>query len=361
MDIKSTLGISPEYLGVLQKAASRYLGSGAPSAALQRGIQNLFETYSPDVLRKRAEIRSRWGFAPEGFNVSVTNACNLHCRYCYYGAESLAEDVIVHIDLDRLGIVFGEMKDQFGIRFVILTGGETTFRLREIAERYPDITFFAYTNGKLLTADFCRDLENFGNVIIALTIVGQQATHDTIRPGNYVEVMDAVENLRHSRLVWGFSLTESRVNYNEIVEADLLDFFLQFEPFFFRMIPFMPVGREQKDWALTLEEYAQIAAIIQDKRQRNGVLIHDYINDPTVGIGCMAGGVKNFLITERFELSPCVFMDTLTPPLEFKDESSNLVEVLREHPYFTRARDLAARFPRCIILQNSNWREKIVH
>ncbi|MFA5813773.1 MAG: radical SAM protein [Patescibacteria group bacterium] len=318
----------------------------------------MLATYSPEALRRRVDIRRRWGFAPEGYTVSVGNDCNLNCGYCYYGAGGPAGKEVVQIDLERLGTIIGEMKNEFGIRFVTLTGGETTLRLREIAARWPDVTFYAYTNGKLLGAEFCRELEELGNVVIALTVIGTEPVHESIRPGNYAQVMAAAENLRQSSLVWGFSLTESRVNYREIVDDGLLDCLLQFGPFFFRMIPFMPVGREQVGCALTTEEYARIAEVIRRKRE-DGLLIHDYINDPTSGYSCMAGAERSFFITERFELCPCVFMDTRTPPLEFRDGSSNLMQVLREHPYFRRARELATRHPRCIILENPRWREAV--
>lgn len=352
-------GISPEYLRVLLKVAKPYLEPGTSSMALQRGAQNLLATYAPAALCRRARIRNSWGFAPEGYTVSVTNECNLHCGYCYYGAGGLSEDRVIHIDLEKLGVVLCEMKEKFGIRFVTLTGGETTLRLREIASRWPDITFFAYTNGKLLNVEYCRELEELGNVVIALTIIGTESAHESIRRGNYAQTMAAAENLRRSSIVWGISLTESRVNFKEIIENNLLDSLLRLDPFFFRMIPFLPVGRGHDDWSLTSEDYGQIAAVIQDKRKR-GVLIHDYINDPSLGIGCMAGGIRSFHITERFELSPCVFMDTMTPPLEFGDGSSNLMSILREHPYFKNARELTARFPRCIILENNGWRNEIV-
>ncbi|MFH1537283.1 MAG: radical SAM/SPASM domain-containing protein [Patescibacteria group bacterium] len=359
MNSKSILGLSPEYLRALHNAAGRYLGLGTPSKALRRGALNILATYSPSALHRRAKIRRSWGFAPESYTVSVTNACNLCCGYCYYGAGGPTEKDIVHIDLEKLGVIFREMKEKFGIRFVTLTGGETTLHVREIAARWPDITFYTYTNGKLLSAEFCQELEELGNVVIVLTVIGTEATHEGIRPGNYAHVMAAVENLQRTSLVWGFSVTESRINFREIVEGGLLDSLLRFEPFGFRMIPFMPVGREQANWALTPEEHAQITTVIQRKK-KEGALIHDYINDPAFGYGCMAGGVRSFLITERLELSPCVFMDTLTPPLEFRNGSSNLMEVLQEHPYFRRARELVTRFPRCIILENSSWREEIV-
>ncbi|MFH1427794.1 MAG: radical SAM protein [Patescibacteria group bacterium] len=360
MSRKSSWGICPDYLNMLQRIASQYLGSGALSMALQQGVQNLQETYSPAALRRRAEKRRNWGFAPEGYTISVTSACNLNCSYCYYRAGDSSKNKIVHIDFNKLGIVLREMKENFGLRFVTLTGGETTFYLREIAVRWPDITFYAYTNGKLLNAEYCRNLEELGNVMIALTIVGTEAIHENVRPDNYIEVMAAVENLQRTSLVWGFSLTESRINYHEIVENNFLDFLMRFRPFFLRMIPFMPVGRERDNLALTLDEYSRIAEVIKVKRKRNNVPIHDYINDPNIGFGCMAGGVRSFLITEQFKLSPCVFMDTLTPPLEFRDKNSNLMKILRDHPYFRRARNLTAYFPRCIILENNNWRKDIV-
>lgn len=353
-----TRGLSQEYLSLLLRVAGQYLGSANLGDALKRGAANLMVTYSQDALLRRAQIRQDWGFAPEVYVVSVTNGCNLDCQYCYYGVGTGKHPTF--IDMDKLHIVLEEMKQHFGIRFVTLTGGETTLCLLEIARRNPEITFYAYTNGIKLTAEFCRELELLGNVIISLTIIGDETTHDGVRgDGNYARVMRAVDNLRGSQLFWGFSLTESRMNYEQIVDGGLLDVLLAFEPYFFRMIPYMPVGREGIELALTWEEFDRIAELIRAKKAA-GALIHDYINDSTSGLSCLVGRSKSFFITERFQLCPCVFMDTLTDPLQFADGRSNLVEVLRTHHYFQNARDQATKHPRCIILENPDWRRHIV-
>ncbi|MFH1292327.1 MAG: radical SAM protein [bacterium] len=357
MDKELARGISPEYLAILLGVAGKYLGSAGLGDALRRGATNLMATYSEEALQMRMGTRQEWGFAPEGYVVSVTNGCNLDCKYCYYSVGSGGQPT--YIDMDKLHIILEEMKQKFGIRFVTLTGGETTLCLHEIARRNPDITFYAYTNGIKLTAEYCQELESLGNVIIALTVIGDKIVHDSIRgDGNYNKVMRAVENLRRSQLIWGFSLTESRANYHQIVDGRLLDELMAFEPYYFRMIPFMPAGREGDCLALTWDEFDRIAEVIREKKTA-GALIHDYINDPTSGLPCLAGESKSFLITEEFRLCPCVFMDTFTDPLQFVDGQSNLTDVLRTHRYFQNAREQADQHPRCIILDNPHWRRDI--
>jgi MoaA/NifB/PqqE/SkfB family radical SAM enzyme len=359
MKIRLDLGISPQYALMLAQAALRYLVSagGRKSQFLRKGVYNLVATYHPGSLLKRARKRSELGFAPEGFVVSVTDWCNLNCNICYPDA---IKDGSVFIDLDKLDIVIQEMKREFGIRFVTLTGGEPLSHLREIAQRWPDVTFYTYTNATLLTREYCRDLQALGNVVLAVTIVGKKAIHDYIRGAvNYEKVMAAIDLLREFSLMWGFALTESRINYQEILEGTLLDELLIFNPLFFRLIPFQPVGRGANEWALSLEEFKRLAVVIGKKQKKyKHVIFHDYINLQSLGLPCMAGGARSFYLTEKLEVCPCVFMDLFTP-INFSGRHSNLMEILINHHHFRNARDLAAKHP-CIILHNPNWREDIM-
>lgn len=349
-------GISTQYLEVLRTASENALNN-KPTNLIRNGIYNLIETYSPQALLRRSWMREKCGFAPEGYAVALTDNSNISCKYCYYKASPNNGGVI---DFNKLSIILTEMKEIFGIRFVTLTGGETTLHLREIASRRRDITFFCYTNSVLLNYDYCKDLTRLGNVIPALTIIGGKETHSKIRGDkNYDQVLAAARCLKDLSLIWGFSLTESRVNYDEIVSGGLLDDLLRFKPNFIRMIPYMPVGRGADKWALTSEEYARISALIRSYKSRT--IIHDYINDQSLGIPCMAGGIRSFFITEKLEISPCVFMG-LSVPIKFSNRSnmrSNIMEIMKSHHYFKNARKLARRHRRCIILENPNWRQEI--
>ena len=357
VSVKSRL--SENYVLQLYRLVASLLFSPKFNLAQKRGFINMLRNYSPLTLRKRSLSRSKHGFAPEGFTVSVTDRCNLHCKYCY--ADSGPKG---HTDVDRakLNIIIDEMLAQFGIRFIAVTGGEPIPRVLELAGSRPDITFDCYTNATHLTRDICRELRRLGNVFLSVSIIGDTDTHDSIRgKGNYETVMAGIQNLKEQSLIWGFSLTESRANYDLLTRQDLLSSLEQHDPYFIRGIPFTPVGRESGQACFLVdEERHHVGRVIRDHKRRGRTIYYDYINDPSLGISCIAGGSRGFFINEKLQLSPCVFMDSFVK-IEFDSERnwSNVFEILLHHPFMINARKYGRTYPRCILLNDTNWRERI--
>ena len=145
------------------------------SRALLRSIDRALERkqVSPEVLHRllrtmlttwilrqdRSKASSEQQFAerhggyrpPATLVISPTKACNLHCTGCYAsgpGGEHLEWDVF-----DR---IIREAKEQWGLRFFTISGGEPfAYRsqgrdLLDAADRHSDCFFMTYTNGTLI-------------------------------------------------------------------------------------------------------------------------------------------------------------------------------------------------------------------
>lgn len=117
--------------------------------------------------------------------ISVTDRCNLRCRYCMprEGVPQLDHlDILTYEEIMR----FVRIAADAGITKVRLTGGEPLVRkgvedlVRTLAESYPLIDLALTTNGILL-ADFATGLRAAGLKRVNISI-------DSLNPGTYREL-----------------------------------------------------------------------------------------------------------------------------------------------------------------------------
>ncbi|NQV13321.1 MAG: radical SAM protein [Parcubacteria group bacterium] len=337
----------------------RRVRAGQLPPAYQRTVVNLSAAYFFWGLLSRHLIRVRKSFSPVELLVSITDWCPHQCRYCY-NRSGQGECKATYINLDRLNVILDEVKKAFGIRFAVITGGEPFPYVLKLAQRRPDFTFFVYTSGNI-SERACQEMVKLGNIIPALTIVDvNPEVHDYIRgSGSFQRIMTARTRLQSHQLPWGWSLTSSRINFQQLVKGGLLDKLASYQPYFIRAMPWMPVGRSDEDQVLSLAEMAQVGSNIREAQQR-GIVVFDYITAP-VGYPCLAGGRRSFFVAPDgkggLRISPCVFMEgEVSVPITFRvDGSSTLLETLQNNPWFVSARDLAGRH-QCIIHANrSDW------
>lgn len=362
MDIKFLLGRTFLMRCSWIRRVTSLVNQGAIPTSYNRTVANLTAAYFLRSMLARHLVRARYGFSPVEVLVSITDWCPHHCTYCYNksGREEKKADFI---NLNKLDTVLQEVRRAFGIRFAIITGGEPFPYVLELAARRPDFVFFTYTSGNI-DQGTCQEMVKLGNIIPAITIVDTNPTvHSSIRgPGSYGRVMGARDLFRSHQLPWGWSLTSSRKNYEQIVEGKLLEKLASLDPYFIRAMPWMPVGRSDESLVLSLEEMARVGAKIKEARKR-GLVVFDYISAP-VGYPCLAGGRRSFFLApdskDGLRISPCVFMEgEVSVPIDFDENGSTLLQVLRTNPWFVNARALAGKH-QCIIHENrGNWRELV--
>lgn len=326
--------------------------------AQKRGLFNILANYSKKALKKREQLVQMYGFAPEGYVVDLTDSCNLKCKYCYSDCGN-GEDH--YIDFKTLNIIISEMRDIFGIRFVTLSGGEPFPKVIELAHIHKNITFYTYTNGTYISEEIAKKLKKLGNVIPCISLIGPEKIHDYVRgKGSYNKVIEAILHLKRNHIIWGISITESKLNIEYLLQHNFLDTILIFYPYFIRMMPYVYAGRKDlSNLILSADERRKIGKFIVNYRKNKKIIIHDYINDKTLGIDCMAGGVKYFHINSKLQLSPCVFMNIEKPIQIIKsaDNSTNIFKLLISNKIFIKTREIQQNCKECIIIQEPNWRE----
>lgn len=186
--------------------------------------------------------------------ISVTDLCNLRCRYCM-PEEGITK--IQHHKILKLEEIY-ELSKSFvslGVNKIRITGGEPLVRkgilnlVENIAELEGVKDFAMTTNGKLLKK-YAKDLKNAGlnRVNISLDTLDEKKYCDITKGGRLSEVLEGIEEAKRIGLtpiklnvvlVGGFNENEIEdfVNLTKDEEIDV------------RFIELMPIG-QAKDWSL---------------------------------------------------------------------------------------------------------------
>lgn len=198
--------------------------------------------------------------------VSVTNKCNLRCKYCMpeEGITDIGHENILTIEeLSRLVRVAARL----GIRKVRLTGGEPLVR-KNIADliakiaAIPKISDIALTTNGVLFADMAKELKQAGlkRVNFSLDSLDADRFNYITSRGNLPDVIRSISK--------AMELGMGPVKINTVVmkginDHEILDFveLAQKMPLNVRFIEFMPVGDlpfYKTDRVVTVNEIRQI-------------------------------------------------------------------------------------------------------
>jgi MoaA/NifB/PqqE/SkfB family radical SAM enzyme len=341
---------------IFEIITNKYLLSDKYYNSQKLAIINALKTFSQASICKRDSFSEKYGFAPQGYVLTITDKCNLCCKYCYSNSGANETSAIQDYDID---IIINEMKNIFGIYFVTISGGEPFPDILDIARRHGDITFFVYTNGTMIDERVAKDIKSIGNIIPSISLIGKREYHDKIRGiNNYNRVINTINILNRLDIIWGASITASNVNIDSILHENLINDIVSVGAHFIRMIPFIPVGRQYSEIKTISDKESKILGdVIKKLRDNNGIIIHDYIDDNSTGISCMAGGRRYFHITSKTNISPCVFMDIGKPVrINRTEKSTNITDILINDPIFINTRRLQDNCNGCIILKNNNWK-----
>ena len=133
---------------------------------------------------------SRWSFAPRTLSVALTNACDLHCPYCY------APKTSAHLHTELLLPWIDEMNSHgcLGIGF---GGGEPTLcadlpRLCEYIQRNTHMAATFTTHGHHLDDSLASALS--GNVhFLRLSMDGVGSTYEALRQRPFSRLLNAIK------------------------------------------------------------------------------------------------------------------------------------------------------------------------
>lgn len=186
--------------------------------------------------------------------ISVTDRCNLRCRYCMpsHSPEWMERDNLLSFDeLERfVRIAAGE-----GIRKVRLTGGEPLVRpnLAELVGRIaavPGISDLSLTTNATLLAKHAVELKSAGLKRLNISL-------DSMNPQRFAHItkFDMFEQV-WSGIMAALDAGFAPIKINVVVirgfnDDELIDFALLTRryPFHVRFIEYMPIGADTKDWS----------------------------------------------------------------------------------------------------------------
>jgi GTP 3',8-cyclase len=144
-------------------------------------------------------LRDTFGRPLRNLRISVTDRCNMRCRYCMPEADYVwlpRESILSFEEVDRLAGIFGEL----GVRKIRLTGGEPLLRhdlatLVGLLARHEPIEDIALTTNGILLARHAAALRSAGLRRVTISL-------DTLRPGRMVAF---ARSARHAEVLEGIA------------------------------------------------------------------------------------------------------------------------------------------------------------
>jgi len=273
------------------------------------------------------------GLYPPGFFViSPSMKCNLNCYGCYAGYY----DKKAELSFDEIDKVMTQAKE-IGMYFCVVSGGEPLFhpRIFDIFEKHNDVLFHMYTNGSLIDEKVCQRLVEVGNVIPAISIEGYRKETDERRGvGHFDRIMKAMDLLRETKILFGFSATLTRQNTEILNSDEFIDFMIEKGCVLGWYFMYVPIGREPNlDLMQTPEQRGYQFERLTNLRSSKSILLADFWNDGPVVGGCISGGRKYFHVNANGDIEPCVFAHFATDNIR----TSSLEEAIKS-PMFRSIR-----------------------
>ena len=308
--------------------------------------------------QKRQDFTRTTGLrTPFTLLVSPTMRCNLHCEGCYASEYSHESDMPAEL-FQR---VIDEAADM-GVYLVTVLGGEPFIRrdLLDIVAANPETYFQIFTNGTLIKEEHIQRLAKLGNAALMLSIEGDEETTDLRRgAGTYQRLMRTMDLLKQYGVLFGYSTTVTRYNWQMIVSDEFVDPLVAKGAALSWNFLYMPVGRTPNpDLMPTPEQRNQIRLGIQRIRNTKAMFPVDFWGDAPWVQGCIAA--KHYVhINNQGWVEPCIFTHFATDNI--KDKS--LAEAFNS-AYFAEIRSRQPYVPNllepCMLIDNPEQSREIV-
>lgn len=204
-------------------------------------------------------MKDNFGREINYLRISVTDRCNLRCRYCMpeTGYQNIIpkEQILSFEEIIRLAKAAAEI----GISKIRLTGGEPLVRHGIIdliagINAIPGIEEIGITTNGILLADMARDLKEAGVSRVNISI-------DTMKPDKYARITrggDLNRVLAGIEAAEREGLTPVKLNvvalggFNDDEFADFIELTRK-KPYVVRFIELMPIGHAM--WAILTASY----------------------------------------------------------------------------------------------------------
>lgn len=279
----------------------------AKTTILNLGFESML--YGTKTMHKMKELHKC--NVPWLILMDPTSACNLHCTGCWaaeYGNK-------LNLSYDQLNDVVRQGKE-LGVHFYMFTGGEPLVRkddLIRLCKDNRDCQFFAFTNGTLVDEALCKEMQEVGNLALAISLEGSSDVND-LRRGNgvYDKVMHAMDLLKAHGLVFGSSICYTSQNYKAVTDQEYIKLMVDKGCRYALYFHYMPVGNDASVELLPnpdQREYVKNRTRqIRNFETGEGLFTMDFQNDGEYINGCIAGGKNYFHINANGDAEPCVFI-----------------------------------------------------
>ena len=289
---------------------------------------------------------------PHSFVLSLTSDCNLTCDHCYarvYSETKVLPKKVLEGILAQAG--------SLGCFFFVLTGGEPMLYpdLLDILGNHSDSLFILITNGTLLSEVVAKKLSRSPHIIPVISLEGGLEDTDKRRgTGTYNRIMNAFDNLKSNKILYGFSITVTSENVEQLQREDV---FWEKYPYGGRLgcfIEYIPTGKTP-DSRLSLtpiQRYSFRQWFLKLKERANTYLIH-FPGDEELMDNCKEAG-KGFIhinpegYIESCALIPSSKYNVTETPLEVclkslytdSKQCAHIYETLEHHPCMSHRQDL---------------------
>jgi len=286
----------------------------------------IFPEYQPmgRKVREKRALELKINELPVVLIAEVTSSCNITppCKDCFttpqreaYSDEpSLAElKSLVHQAAD------------LGIDTVVFSGGEPLLRetdLTEVMKSFPQLFFVIFTNGTLIGERTAERFLDTGTLsAFFLSLEGFEQTTDRRRgKGTFKKVIGGMNNLKKERFPFGFSITVTGENVDEVTSDKFIEFLKSQGCGFGIYLAFKPTERENKASVLSLEQKGALMKSTQRLRESEKMLV--FTSEEFLSQESCPAGRQYWTISPQGELRPCVFMSRSDPNIKLYGEGA---------------------------------------
>ena len=339
--------------------AERILTSPYPIA--QTYIKKLSEIMIQSIVieggdvKRQQDFKAIHGRRPPGFLVvSPTKACNLKCKGCYAISSGASHEKLSWDVFDR---ILTEARDIFGIRFIVISGGEPfAYKdqgkdLLDMVEKHSDMFFMAYTNSLLIDEEKAARLAELGNFSPAISVEGwREKTDDRRGEGTFDGILQSMERLRNHGVPFGISLTATTINCEELFSDEFMDFlFFEQHAAYGWVFHYMPIGRSfTLDLMPTIQQRQWMWQRSWELTKGKKLFLADFWNHGTLVDGCLAGGRSSgggyLYINWDGKVMPCVFVPYSPVNINEIYKNGKTIADAWEESFFERIREWQADY-----------------
>ncbi len=346
-----------------------YILKDAVRSTFKNPKETLFLAKYSKHARKATRIRQK--YADNGQNIpafliaSITSSCNLHCSGCYSRASGASNDgePLNQLSDDQWEDIFSQARD-LGISFIVLAGGEPLIREDVIlkASEYPEILFPIFTNGTMINEDYMKLFDENRNLVPIISIEGDEQITDSRRgEGVYGKLVDSMDLMRKSNIIFGASVTFTKRNLHDVLSKEFIEKLHELGCKVIFFIEYVPVNGESKDIAPTDSEREFLFNEISRLRDEYlDMLFMSFPGDEKTSGGCLAAGRGFFHINSQGGAEPC----PASPYSDVNVKDATLLEVLNSK-LFKSLRDegilMSEHDGGCVLFEKKEDVERLLH